>query len=250
MPSLLKNLENRTAIVTGAGRGIGRAIAQRLAAAGAQVGVVDIDATAAECTRGTIGSRAISIQADVSKANDVDRMVTILKKQWGEINILVNNAGIVGRDIPVLDLTEKDWDQVLSTNLKSVFLCSRAVIRHMIKRNFGTIISMASIAGKEGNPNMVPYSVSKAGIICFTKSLAKEVLSHNIRVNCVAPALIETDLIKEVDKEQLDYLVSKIPMGRLGKPDEVAAIVHFLASDDTSFTTGQCFDVSGGRATY
>jgi len=250
MPSPPRNLENRTAIVTGGARGIGRAIAQRLADAGARVGVVDIDPAAAESAATDIGPAAVPIQADVSRSDDVSRMVAALLEQWGDIHILVNNAGIIGRDVPVRDLTEEDWDHVLNVNLKSVFLCSRAVIGHMIDRNRGAIVSMASIAGKEGNPSMIPYSVSKAGIICFTKSLAREVLSHNIRVNCVAPALIETDLIKEVEQEQLDYMVSKIPMGRLGRPEEVAAVVHFLASDEASFTTGQCYDVSGGRATY
>ena len=250
MPSPLQNLENRTAIVTGAGRGIGRAIAQRLADAGARVGIVDIDPAAAESAATDIGAAAVSVQADVSRSDDVSRMVTALLKQWGDIHILVNNAGIVGRDVPVRDLTEEDWDRVLNINLKGVFLCSRAVIGHMIDRNRGAIVSIASIAGKEGNPSMAPYSVSKAGIICFTKALAREVLAHNIRVNCVAPALIRTDLIENVEQEQLDYMVSKIPMGRLGKPEEVAAAVHFLASDEASFTTGQCYDVSGGRATY
>lgn len=244
------NLEGRTAIVTGAAKGIGNAIARRLLEAGARVAVVDIDQAAAQNEAKAMGKAAVAIQTDVSRAEDVDRMVHTLLERWGKIDILINNAGIVGPNTPVSDLSEEDWDHVLDTNLKSVFLCSRAVIGHMIERKRGAIVSLASIAGKEGNANMTPYSVSKAGIICFTKSLAKEVISHGIRVNCVAPALIETPLVDGMDEEQIDYLTSKIPMGRLGKPEEVAAVVHFLVSDEASFTTGQCYDVSGGRATY
>lgn len=244
------NLEDRTAVVTGGAKGIGNAIARRLVEAGARVAVVDIDQAAAQNEAKAMGKAAVAIQTDVSRAEDVDRMVHTLLERWGKIDILINNAGIVGPNTPVSDLSEEDWNHVLDTNLKSVFLCSRAVIGHMIERKRGAIVSLASIAGKEGNPNMTPYSVSKAGIICFTKSLAKEVISHGIRVNCVAPALIETPLVDGMDEEQIDYLTSKIPMGRLGKPEEVAAVVHFLVSDEASFTTGQCYDVSGGRATY
>ncbi len=248
MPPDPMSLKGRTAIVTGAGRGIGRAVAQRLLEAGARVAVVDIDPAAAETAAAAIG--AVPIQADVSCSDDVNRTVRTLQERWGAIDILVNNAGIVGRDVPVRDLAEGDWDRVLDTNLKSVFLCSRAVIGQMIDRQRGTIVSIASISGKEGNPNMIPYSVSKAGIICFTKALAKEVVSHSIRVNCVSPALIETSITEGMDQQQIDYMASKIPMGRLGKPAEVAALVHFLVSDEASFTTGQCYDISGGRATY
>ncbi len=248
MPASYMNIENRTAIVTGAGQGIGRAIAQRLAEANARVAVADIDPAAAETAAEAIG--AIPVQADVSHAGDVDRMVKSLLERWGAIDILVNNAGIIGRDVPVRELTEEDWDRVLDTNLKGVFLCSRAVIGHMIDREQGAIVSVASIAGKEGNPSMTPYSVSKAGIICFTKALAKEVVSHGIRVNCIAPALIETSLTEGMDPQQIDYMTSRVPMRRLGKPQEVAALIHFLVSDEASFTTGQCYDISGGRATY
>jgi 3-oxoacyl-[acyl-carrier protein] reductase len=244
------SLENRTAIVTGAGRGIGRAVSERLSHAGARVAVVDIDQAVAEATARSIGETAVPFDADVSRSDEVDPMVESLLKRWGRIDMLVNNAGIIGRDLPVRDLTEEDWDRVLDTNLKSVFLCSHAVIGHMIEKKRGVIVSMASVSGKEGNPNMAPYSVSKAGIICFTKALAKEVVSYGIRVNCVAPGLVETTITEGMDQKQVDYMTSKIPMGRLGKPEEVAALVHFLVSDEASFTTGQCYDISGGRATY
>ena len=161
--------------------------------------------------------------------------------------ILVN---VVGTDKPVRDLEESDWNNVLDINLKGTFLCSRAAVRQMIPNQSGAIVSVASISGKEGNANMAPYSVSKAGVICFTKALAKEVLDVGIRVNCVTPALIDSPLLDGMDQQRVDFLTTKIPLGRLGKPEEVAAAILFLASDESTFTTGQCFDVSGGRATY
>ena len=250
MPPANLDLKHRTAIVTGSAHGIGRAITERLAESNARVAVADIDISAAESTAADIGSAAIALQVDVSSADSVEAMTETLLSEWGRIDILVNNAGIVGRDVPVKDLTEDDWDTVLDINLKGVFLCSRSVIGQMMEQGKGSICSVASVSGKEGNPNMTPYSVSKAGIICFTKALAKEVLDYDIRVNCVSPALIETRLIESMDQQQLNYMTSKIPMGRLGKPSEVAAMVHFLVSDEASFTTGQCLDISGGRSTY
>ena len=244
------DLANKTAIITGSAHGIGRAIAERLVESNARVAVTDIDISAAQSTALEIGSSALPLEVDVASAESVESMTQSLLKEWGRIDILVNNAGIVGRDVPVSDLTEDDWDTVMDINLKGVFLCSRAVIGAMMERGKGNICSVASVSGKEGNPNMAPYSVSKAGVICFTKALAKEVLEYDIRVNCVSPALIETRLIDGMEQQQLDYMTSKIPLGRLGKPSEVAALVHFLVSDESSFTTGQCLDVSGGRSTY
>lgn len=250
MLSVSQNLMGRTAIITGAAQGIGKAIAERLSAAGATVAIADLNFANAKQTAQEIGSDTLAVQIDVANAEGVQRTINTCLNQWGHIDILINNAGIVGRDAPVKDLTEDDWDQVLNINLKGTFLCSRAVLPAMLKQKKGTIVSVASISGKEGNPSMAPYSVSKAGIICFTKALAKEHLQDNIRVNCVSPALIETPLLDNVEQEQIDYMTSKIPLGRLGQPSEVAAVVHFLASDDASFVTGQCYDISGGRATY
>ena len=190
------------------------------------------------------------MRADVVDAGEVDRAFGEVADRFGSIDILVNNAGIVGTDTPVVDLEVADWERVLSVNLTGTFLCSRAAVRQMIPRKSGVIVSLASISGKEGNANMAPYSVSKAGIICFTKALAKEVLVDGIRVNCVAPALIDSPLLQGMDQDRVDYLTSRIPLGRLGRPEEVAATILFLASEESTFTTGQCFDVSGGRATY
>jgi len=245
-----KPLHDRVAVVTGAAQGIGHAIARRLTEEGARVAIIDIDAAGAARAAADIGSRTLAIPADVSREQDVDRAFAQVVEETGRLDILVNNAGIVGTDTPVCDLQVDDWDHVLGINLKGTFLCSRAAARHMIPNRSGVIVSMASISGKEGNANMAPYSVSKAGVICFTKSLAKEMLEHGIRVNCVAPALIDSPLLAGMDAERVEFLTSRIPMGRLGQPNEVAATVLFLASDESTFTTGACFDVSGGRATY
>ena len=250
MATVTQNLENRTAIVTGSTQSINKAIAQRLTAAGATVAIADLNLDNAKKTAQEIGHNAIAVHLDVAKAESVQQAIDTCLSTWGHIDILVNNAGIVGSGTPVKDLTEEDWNHVLSINLTGVFLCSRAVLPTMLKQKKGTIVSVASIAGKEGNPNMAPYAVSKSGVIGFTKSLAKEHLHDGLRINCVAPALIQTPLLDGVEQDQIDYLTSKIPMGRLGQPEEVAAVIHFLASDDASFVTGQCYDVSGGRATY
>ncbi len=243
-------LQGRSAIVTGAAQGIGCAIARRLSEEGASVAILDISKEGAERAASEIGGAAIGVEANVTDENQVDRALGSVIDQFGKLDILVNNAGVVGTDTPVQNLAESDWSNVLDVNLKGTFLCSRAAVRHMIPRESGTIVSVASISGKEGNANMVPYSVSKAGVICFTKALAKEVLDVGVRVNCVAPALIDSPLLAGMDQERVDFLTSKIPLGRLGRPEEVAATILFLVSDESTFATGQCFDVSGGRATY
>ena len=243
-------LNGKAAIVTGAAQGIGYAIARRFAAEGGRVAIVDVDLDGAQKAADEIGGSAIAVGADVARADEVDRAFAEVVDRFGGVDILVNNAGIVGTDTPVRDLEEADWNRVLDINLKGTFLCSRAAVRHMIPKKAGVIVSLASISGKEGNANMAPYSVSKAGVICFTKALAKEVLTDGIRVNCVAPALIDTPILQGMERERVDFLISKIPLGRLGRPEEVAATILFLASDESTFTTGQCFDVSGGRATY
>lgn len=247
------DISGKIAIVTGAGQGIGKAISLRLANAGADVAILDLNLQSAETVAKeieTIGRQAIPIQVDVSKSENVNDAVGTILTEFGRIDILVNNAGIAGRTLPLTDLEESDWDEVIGVNLSGVFLCCKAVIGTMIAQDYGRIVNIASIAGKEGNPTMIPYSVSKAGVICLTKALAKEVTDYNIRVNAVSPAVIETPIMDGMAQSTIDYMVSKIPLGRIGKPMEVAAVVNFLASDEASFVTGQCYDVSGGRATY
>jgi 3-oxoacyl-[acyl-carrier protein] reductase len=246
-------LPERVAIVTGAAQGIGFAIAERLARAGARVALADLDAAKANAAADRLraeGATALAVRADVTRADEVQAMVERTLCTFGQIDILVNNAGITGRAAPLWELADSDWERVLGLDLTGVFYCCRAVIEHMRERHGGAIVNVASISGKEGNPNMIPYSVAKAGVIALTKALAKEVILDGVRVNCVAPGVIATPLLDQLTPEAVEYMRSKVPLGRMGRPEEVAAVAHFLASDDASFVTGQCYDVSGGRATY
>ena len=246
-------LDGRIAIVTGAARGIGLVTARRLAGAGAQVVLADLDRDrlqGATNEPGWDGPAPMTVVCDVAESRSVEALMERVVAGHGRIDILVNNAGIVGRAAPVQEQTDDDWQRMLAIDLTGVFYCCRAVIPHMLVQGSGRVINIASIAGKEGNPNMTPYSAAKAGVIGLTKALAKEVARDNIFVNAIAPALIHTAMVDDLTPAQVEYLTSRIPMGRLGRPEEVAALVHWLASDDASFSTGAVFDLSGGRATY
>jgi 2-dehydro-3-deoxy-L-rhamnonate dehydrogenase (NAD+) len=246
----LASLDGRTAFVTGAGRGIGLAISQRLLTDGARVLMVDRDAAAVEGAAKRLGTDARALVADVTRTADVERAVQAAHDWHGRLDIVVNNAGITGRSVPTWELSDDDWRQVIDVDLSSVFLVCRAAVRLMRPRASGRIINIASIAGKEGNPTLVPYSTAKAGVIGLTKALAKEVATQGILVNAVAPAVIGTELLQQMERSTVDMLIAKIPMGRVGKPEEVAALVAWLASDECSFSTGAVYDLSGGRATY
>ncbi len=247
------DLAEKVAIVTGAAQGLGWAIAKRLADDGACLAIADINWERAQEKAALLqrmGQEAMAIKVDVSKANEVAHMVEQVLEKFGRIDILVNNAGILGPYFPVEEYPEELWDQVIAVNLKGTFLCCKAVIPIMKKQGRGSIVNIASVAGKEGNANMAPYSASKGAIITLTKTLGKELATSHIRVNAVSPALLETEMTQSMTPEQRALLTSKIPMGRLGKPEEVAAVVKFLVSDEASFVTGQCYDISGGRSVY
>jgi len=247
------SLKDKVALITGAARGIGAAITERFLLAGACVVLVDVDADEATQTARRIdpaGQRSLVLAVDISKEIDTQSMARQSVERFGTIDILVNNAGIVGPNKPLVEVSVEEWDRVTAINLRGVFLCCKAVLPIMMKNRYGRIVNVASIAGKEGNPNLTPYSATKAGVICLTKALAKEVCTLGIYVNCLTPAVIETPILKQLTQPQIDYMTSRIPMGRVGKPQEVAALIHFLASDDCSFTNGACVDISGGRATY
>ena len=240
----------RTALVTGAARGIGLAIATRLAGDGLRVALLDRDGERLEAAARSVGGGARALVGDVTQTKDVDGAIARVEREWGRLDVLVNNAGITGRSFPIWELSDEDWQRVIDVDLTSVFLCCRAAVKVMLRQGSGRIINIASIAGKEGNPTLVPYSTAKAGVIGLTKALAKEVATRGILVNAVAPAVIGTELLEQMERSTVDLLVSKIPMGRVGRPAEVAALVAWLASDQCTFSTGAVYDLSGGRATY
>ena len=242
-------LDDQVAAVTGAGQGIGEGIARRLHAAGAKVAVLDLQEDAAQRVAQDIGG--IGLDCDVSSAASVDQAFDLIEERLGQVSILVNNAGIAGRTVPLWELEESDLDSVYAVNLRGTFLCCRAVIGGMLERRYGRILNVASIAGKEGNPTLIPYSSTKAGVIALTKALAKEVATRgDITVNSISPAVIRTKILDSIAPGTVQYMISRIPLGRTGTIDEVSSLVHYLVSREASFTTGQCYDISGGRATY
>lgn len=242
-------LDGQVALVTGGGQGIGEGISRRLAEAGARVAVFDLNEQRAATVAKEIDG--LGVKCDVALAASVSAGVAEVRRRLGPIDIVVNNAGIAGKTAVLWELEEKELDAIYAVNLKGVFLMCRSVIKAMLERHYGRIVNVASIAGKEGNPALIPYSSTKAAVIALTKALAKEVADKgDITVNSISPAVIRTPILDGIPKATVDYMLSKIPMGRAGRVEEVAALVHYLVSREASFTTGQCYDISGGRATY
>ena len=229
------DFKDRTAVVTGGMQGIGAAIVKRLESSGAKVAVWDLDH---------------ADKVDVSNPSSVEKAVARTLKQLGCIDVLVNNAGVAGMNVPTVDYPIEEWERVMRINLTSQFLCCRAVAPHMVKAKYGRIVNIASVAGKEGNPNAVAYSASKAGVISLTKSLGKELAQTGVLVNCITPAAAKTAIFGQMTKEHIAYMLSKIPMNRFVNVEEIAALAGWLSSEDCSFSTGGVFDISGGRATY
>ena len=246
------DLEGRRAVVTGGAQGIGKAIAHRLLASGASVSLWDRDTVtlAAAAHELADGGRVHHAALDVTNVDDVARAVVETEAELGGIDILVANAGIAGPNLKTWEYPPDAWREVLEINLTGVFLCCHAVVPSMIRQNYGRIVNIASVAGKEGNPNASAYSASKAGVIALTKSLGKELAAHDIAVNCVTPAAARTRIFEQMTPAHIEYMLSKIPRGRFVEIDEIASLVAWLASADNSFATGAVFDISGGRATY
>jgi 2-dehydro-3-deoxy-L-rhamnonate dehydrogenase (NAD+) len=229
------DFKNRTAIVTGGSQGIGAAIVKRLEASGARVAIWDVNGPE---------------KVDVTDQESIERALKKAVTAFNKIDVLVNNAGIAGPTMPVVDYPVAEWKRVIDIDLNGPYLVSRAVVPHMVKSGYGRIVNIASIAGKEGNPNAAAYAAAKGGLIAFTKALGKELATTGVLVNCVAPAAAQTAILDQVTPEFAKFMLSKIPMGRFVKVEEIAALVCWLASEDCSFSTGAVFDISGGRATY
>jgi len=244
------DLEGRCAVVTGGAAGIGLATARRLADSGARVALWDRDARALGAAASALGEHAIMHAVDVADAEAVARATDATVSAFWRIDVLVCSAGITGPNVTVWEYPVDEWRRVFDVNMHGVFHCNRAVVPHMRSNGYGRIVNLASVAGKEGNPNASAYSASKAAVIGFTKSLGKELAKTNVRVNCVTPAAVRTAIFDQMTQQHIDFMLSKIPLGRFGTVDEIAAMVCWLASEECSFSTGAVFDLSGGRATY
>ena len=244
------NLKGRVAVVTGGAQGFGYAITKRLLESGAEVIIWDIDQKAMDEALKKLSSDKCSYQnVDVTNINDITKNIENITKEKN-IDIFINNAGMAGQNTQVWNYPKDEWLKVMDLDLNSVFYCCKAIVPHMIKNNYGRIVNISSIAGKEGNPNASAYSAAKAGVIGLTKSLGKEVADKNISVNCVTPAAAKTRIFDQMTKEHIDYMLSKIPRNRFAKVEELASLVTWLASEENSFSTSAVFDLSGGRATY
>lgn len=244
------DLKGRVAIITGGAQGIGRAVAERLAASGARVAIWDLDGKLANEAAAAIGPAASGLSIDVTDAKAVNAAAAELEQRHGSVDILVTSAGIAGPNLKTWEYPLDEWAKIMRLNVDGTLHCCQAVIPGMLKRNYGRLVLVASIAGKEGNPNASAYSASKAAVIALTKSLGKELAQQDIAVNCITPAAARTRIFDQMSEEHIGYMLAKIPRGRFLLPEEVASMVAFLASAENSFTTGSVFDLSGGRATY
>ena len=245
------DLSNRVAVVTGGAQGFGFAISERFIRSGAKVIIWDIDKNATEEAIEKLNSKECSYQlVDVTNFDEINKSLNDIEKKFGKIDIFINNAGITGKNATVVEYLLEEWNKVINLNLNAVFYCCKAVVPFMVKNNYGRIVNIASIAGKEGNPNASAYSTSKAGVIGLTKSLGKELAQKNIAVNCVTPAAAKTRIFNQMTEEHIKYMLSKIPRNKFAKVEELASLVTWLASEENSFSTAAVFDLSGGRATY
>ncbi len=244
------DFSNRTAVVTGGAAGIGFAIAQRLAASGARIALWDRDAAALARAQAALPAGTVVHALDVSDADAVAAAAAAAAAALSRVDVLICSAGIAGPNHMTWEYPLDAWRQVIDVNLNGLFYCNRAIVPLMQKNDYGRIVNIASIAGKEGNPTASAYSASKAAVMALTKSLGKELAKTGIRVNCVTPAAVRTAIFDQISQQHIDFMLSKIPMGRFGGVDEIAAMVCWLASEDCSFSTGAVFDLSGGRATY
>ena len=240
----------RSAAITGGAQGIGFAVAQRLVASGATVALWDHHEQALAHAKGALGDAAHAFHVDVTSADDVARVAAATAEALGGLDVLVCSAGITGPNRLLEDYPVDEWKRVFDVNLHGVFLCNRAVVPIMRRKDYGRIVNIASVAGKEGNPNASAYSASKAAVIGLTKSLGKELASTGIRVNCVTPAAVRTGMFEQMSQQHIDFMLSKIPLGRFGMVEEIASLMCWLASEECTFSTGAVFDLSGGRATY
>ena len=248
-----RELSEQTAMVTGGGQGIGAAIALALAQAGARVAVVDLDIHSARRTASQIealGAKSLALAADVSDSRQIRAAVDQIVTELGQVDILVNNAGVSNAARPFAESSEEEWDRDFNINLKGPFICTRAVINSMLRRKHGKIVNISSIAGKEGRIGIVDYSASKAGVMGFTKALAREVAPHGLNVNCICPAVTRTTINDTYSREYIDELTANIPMGRMAEPEEIAAAVLFLVSERSTFINGQSISVDGGVLGY
>ena len=245
------DLKNKVAIVTGGAQGFGFAITEKFLASGAKVLIWDIDEKEANDALKKLNNENCSYKkVDVNNFNDIEKTLKQIESSHGKIDIFINNAGITGMNATIADYPTDEWEKVINLNLNAVFYCCKAVVPYMIKQNYGRIVNISSIAGKEGNPNAGAYSTSKAGVIGLTKSLGKELAQKNIAVNCVTPAAAKTRIFDQMTKEHIDYMLSKIPRNKFAKVEELASLVTWLSSEENSFSTAAVFDLSGGRATY